>query len=511
MAKKLTTEEFKIKAIAKHGATYNYVNSVYIKSDIELEIICYTHGSFWQTPETHLSGRGCRLCGIERTANAKRRSPEYFFSESKKKHNNFYSYEESVFVDMSTIIKITCPYHGHFWQTPNEHLTNGKGCKDCGHIKTGLKRRRPAEDFINAVKTSPRYGQIYGVDKVVYTTMAAKVKLHCEYHGYFPISPGKFIAGRGCAKCSDIHSGLLRRRDEKEFFDAVATSPRYGKIYGTDKAIYTTRKAKVKLHCEDHGYFPISPEKFLSGQGCKKCSNENAGLLRRKDSKEFFDAVATSPRYGKIYGIDRAIYTHTKAKVILHCDEHEYFKISPIKFLAGQGCIKCSKSQVSQLELELNNFIKMSGFDIKENHKIPGKSYKYDCLIDDLKIAVEFNGVVFHSQENFFKPVDKDYHVKKRLHAESNGFRMITVWEDEWNRDKDTVKSKLLEIFEGKETIKTGDSLKIDLDWEYLDAYLANGYELVSMEPEFQKRDKYTVYQSGAAIIRKINILEEAA
>lgn len=45
-----------------HGDTYNYSKVVYIKAKEKVEIICKEHGSFWQTPDNHQSGRGCPKC-----------------------------------------------------------------------------------------------------------------------------------------------------------------------------------------------------------------------------------------------------------------------------------------------------------------------------------------------------------------------------------------------------------------------------------------------------------------
>lgn len=45
-----------------HGYLYDYSKVVYVKSNEKVEIICSRHGSFWQTPNNHLSGKGCVEC-----------------------------------------------------------------------------------------------------------------------------------------------------------------------------------------------------------------------------------------------------------------------------------------------------------------------------------------------------------------------------------------------------------------------------------------------------------------
>lgn len=61
MAKKLTTEEFIYKSRLIHGDKYDYSQVKYINASIKVEIICAKHGSFYLTPNAHISGKVC--CG----------------------------------------------------------------------------------------------------------------------------------------------------------------------------------------------------------------------------------------------------------------------------------------------------------------------------------------------------------------------------------------------------------------------------------------------------------------
>lgn len=59
---KETTEHFINKSRQIHGDRYNYDNSIYKGNDIDIEIICPTHGSFWQLPTNHYKGCNCPKC-----------------------------------------------------------------------------------------------------------------------------------------------------------------------------------------------------------------------------------------------------------------------------------------------------------------------------------------------------------------------------------------------------------------------------------------------------------------
>ena len=62
--KKIDTGEFIVRANNIHNYKYNYVESKYVNSRTKLKIICKEHGIFKQTPNSHLSDKGCKYCGL---------------------------------------------------------------------------------------------------------------------------------------------------------------------------------------------------------------------------------------------------------------------------------------------------------------------------------------------------------------------------------------------------------------------------------------------------------------
>jgi len=106
MPKKLDRYEFIWKAIQKHGYKYDYRKVNYINNSTKVCIICPEHGEFWQTPDSHLNGRGCNLCS----------KPVYdiksFIKKAKKVHNNKYDYSKVKYIDTKTKVCIICSEHG---------------------------------------------------------------------------------------------------------------------------------------------------------------------------------------------------------------------------------------------------------------------------------------------------------------------------------------------------------------------------------------------------------------
>jgi len=61
-SRKSNLESFLKQSTIIHGNLYEYSKSTYTKSNVKIEIICRTHGSFFQTPNNHLNGQGCPKC-----------------------------------------------------------------------------------------------------------------------------------------------------------------------------------------------------------------------------------------------------------------------------------------------------------------------------------------------------------------------------------------------------------------------------------------------------------------
>lgn len=130
MSKKSTKEEFIAKARKVHGDKYDYSRVVYTTAKTKVCIVCPKHGEFWQTPNSHLRGRGCNMCGIVTVHNQQRKSNDTFISSAIKIHGNKYDYSQVNYKSSRDKVCIICPTHGIFWQTPDAHLRK-HGCPEC--------------------------------------------------------------------------------------------------------------------------------------------------------------------------------------------------------------------------------------------------------------------------------------------------------------------------------------------------------------------------------------------
>lgn len=102
---------------------------------------------------------------------------------------------------------------------------------------------------------------------------------------------------------------------------------------------------------------------------------------------------------------------------------------------------------------EIVEYLISLGLEVKKEVRINGRK-PYDIAVESHKIAIEFCGLHWHNEKSP-SPRDKKYHKIKLDLAEEKGYRLITIFEDEWRTRNSQVKNFLKSVF-NKNTIKIG-------------------------------------------------------
>lgn len=116
----------------------------------------------------------------------------------------------------------------------------------------------------------------------------------------------------------------------------------------------------------------------------------------------------------------------------------------------GINCDSCNKKQstfTSNEEQEIFDYITHE-LGIKNAHQSNRtiiNPYELDMIFSDQKIAIEYGGLYWHSEISSGK--HKMYHKTKMDLATEVGWRLITIFSDEWNTKREIVKSRLRHIF----------------------------------------------------------------
>jgi len=263
-----TQEEFINKAKLVHGDKYDYSLVNYKNIGTKVKIICPTHGEFLQEPRNHLFLKSnCPHC-----AKIKRIKPhqtkEQFLEKANKIHSDKnYQYPDK-YINSRTKIRIICPIHGEFFQTPNCHL-NGHGCQLCAREENGKHCRGTTEEFI--AKANEIHKNKYDYSKVDYVDAFTKIKIICPVHGEFTQRPNSHLSGYGCEKCGILVCMEVNRSNTNNFIERAKL--KHNNIYDYSKVIYHNNITKVIIICPKHGEFLQDPMGHLTGHGCPTCRN----------------------------------------------------------------------------------------------------------------------------------------------------------------------------------------------------------------------------------------------
>jgi len=186
------TKEFIIKSKKIHGDKYDYSLVEYKGNKIKVKIICPEHGMFEQIPYSHLYGNKCIYC-----SGLNKKTTKEFIIKSKKIHGDKYDYSLVEYKGNKIKVKIICPEHGMFEQTPLSHTINKYGCNICAN---NLKKIN-INNFIERSKKI--HNNKYDYSLVKYINSYTKIKIICPEHGSFEQTPHGHLQNRGCAKCNN--------------------------------------------------------------------------------------------------------------------------------------------------------------------------------------------------------------------------------------------------------------------------------------------------------------------
>lgn len=422
MSKKVTTESFIKKAKEIHGNTYDYSKSIYTFSKNKLIIICPKHGEFLQKANGHLNGKKYAKC-LNKFNNGKE-----FIQYSNKVHNNFYSYKNVDFINTIIKVKIICPEHGEFEQTPYNHIS-GKGCAKCGNLKTSIGLLKNQNWFL--VKANRIHDGKYDYSESYYTGIYNKIDIVCKLHGLFKQIPNTHLSGAGCPKCSKNH-----RWNTYDFVEECVN--RKGNIYNYEEVLYKDSDTKIKIKCKEHGYFWQTPVTHLKSYGCPKCARNH-----RYTNEEFIEKVNII--HENKYDYSRVNYINSKVKIEIICESHGSFFQTPRGHIKGVGCPKCGQI-ISKPEMEVADFVKNLNLEILTSNRNIIKPYELDIYIPSLDKAIEFNGTYWHYNHTNKNCKPKGYHAHKSNLCREKGIRLLHIREDLWKKDKEKMKQIIIKF-----------------------------------------------------------------
>jgi len=104
----------------------------------------------------------------------------------------------------------------------------------------------------------------------------------------------------------------------------------------------------------------------------------------------------------------------------------------------GTGCPFCSQ-RVSKSELAIKEYVESLGYNPKTQDRKTCQGFELDIHVREKKIAIEFNGLYWHSE----RTKSKNYHYEKWLACKNQGIQLIQIWEDDWNKNPEQIKKMI--------------------------------------------------------------------
>lgn len=139
------------------------------------------------------------------------------------------------------------------------------------------------------------------------------------------------------------------------------------------------------------------------------------------------------------------------------CGNYEYHPFSNVFTHNTKGlkkgrsiplCSKCRCQNFSSSdEVEICNFVRSfyNGSCIRNSREIISP-FELDIYYPEKKIAIEYNGDYWHSEE--FKP--KDYHYNKFKRCVESGITLISIFEHDWRKISYDIKAYIVDTFNSK-------------------------------------------------------------
>lgn len=198
-------------------------------------------------------------------------------------------------------------------------------------------------------------------------------------------------------------------------------------------------KEYLKLYPEDYNFFSKTLKKIEKE---KDMLDDNNYVLCPICGEKFYKLTKT--HIEKIHNISFLEFKEKYPNYNIMSDK----MIEQIKNVQKLSNLSVSKSRfVSKYEKEIVNLLNSYNIKTECNRQILiGK--ELDIYIPEKKIAIEFNGLRWHSE--WYGKKKKDYHLNKTKLCNEKGVKLIQIFEDEYVNHKDIVLSKIKHILNVK-------------------------------------------------------------
>lgn len=434
---------------------------------------------------------GCPIC-----SNKKFKSGVNDFISTFPEYVDYWDYNsgskpEDFCCTNESVAPIVCPTCGKRYERRVDHIKNyGVKCRVCtsrenkADLSGSLKMLHPrvakmwddGKNSISSDKLLPGSGERgtflctnggkpHTFEKVVSAMVAADKKgnLGCPICSGFQIVEG-------------INDFKSRQPNKVKYWD-------YEKNTVDPSTVGWNSEEKFYFKCPNGHSFKADPShlrRYENTTGCPYCSGHKLAVGEK-------DLATMCPWVLKYW--DYELNEFKPGEVSAKSNKYAWFKCTNcgksykqlIYAVALQGCCHCEDCRhknYSKAEKEICEMIKSWGFEVEEGKNILGGSQTFDIYVPSKRLAIEYNGLYWHSEK--IRP-DPEYHVNKLVGCAQNNIDLLYIWEDEYRDKKDIVvrmlKNKL--GISDDEKVNARDCAVQEIDYDlcsrFLDLYHIQG------------------------------------
>jgi very-short-patch-repair endonuclease len=330
----------------------------YVDSNTPLIHTCKNgHPEYPQTPNVHLAGHGCPVCGIESRTSKRSKTHDRHHAECLERNFDLpVISEDNQYVNSNTALWYICrrcriPYK----HKPTNHLA-GRGCKSCANKQLSIDRLKTHEQYYTQCEG---LGLDLPIDAISnrYIDYSTKLLHKCSKGcpDYFQ-TPTVHLAGICCQKCAGARKAASRIKTHEEYHRECCQKDVDIPVDSEDNR-YISCGYKL-LHVCRKGHTPYSqtPSSHLYGRGCPRCGIETKTRTHEEYCKICFDRNLDPP-----LNTEANKYTHSSIKLLHICrNGHSPYLQTPESHLYRRGCPQCGmKSGTIQRTRTHEEYMKM--------------------------------------------------------------------------------------------------------------------------------------------------------
>jgi Zn finger protein HypA/HybF involved in hydrogenase expression len=150
---------------------------------------------------------------------------------------------------------------------------------------------------------------------------------------------------------------------------------KHNDVYDYSITRIKSKKDKVEIVCKKHGIFKQLPFGHLRGSGCPICAQTSRAVSQQYSLEEFIGSIAKT--HNNKYDYSEVEYVNSKTKIKIICPKHGFFLMRPNSHFNGQGCPTCGKlSAKENIALDYPEFLERAARVHEGQYQYVENSYK---------------------------------------------------------------------------------------------------------------------------------------